>query len=58
MKELIAHLIGDYVLQNHWEATKKTEATLPAVTHAVKYTAAFLPVITGLHRIEKALGDK
>lgn len=44
MKELLAHLIGDYVLQNHWEATQKTEKSLPALSHAAKYTAAFLPL--------------
>jgi len=44
MKQLLAHLAGDYVLQNHWEATQKTEKALPALSHAVKYTAAFVPV--------------
>ena len=44
MKQLLAHLFGDYVLQNHWEATQKTERSLPAASHAIKYTAAFLPV--------------
>ena len=44
MKELLAHLAGDYVFQNHWEATKKTESNLPALSHAVKYTAGFIPL--------------
>lgn len=44
MKTLLAHLVGDYVLQNHWEATRKVEENLPALSHATKYTAAFLPV--------------
>lgn len=44
MKQALAHLWGDYVLQNHWEATKKTERALPATTHAIKYTACFLPL--------------
>lgn len=44
MKQLLAHLVGDYLLQNHWEATQKTERALPAASHAAKYTAAFLPV--------------
>ena len=25
MKELIAHLIGDYVLQSHWQTTEKVK---------------------------------
>lgn len=37
-------MVGDYVLQNHWEATTKTAAALPAATHAIKYTVGFLPI--------------
>lgn len=44
MKELLAHLTGDYVLQNHWEATEKVSKSLPALSHAAKYTAGFLPL--------------
>jgi len=44
MKELLAHLTGDYVLQNSWEAEEKVNSNLPALSHAVKYTAAFLPL--------------
>lgn len=44
MKQILAHLVGDYVLQNHWEATEKTNNWLPAITHATKYTAAFVPL--------------
>lgn len=44
MRELLAHLTGDYLTQTHWEATRKTEELLPAVTHAVKYAACFLPL--------------
>lgn len=44
MKQLLAHLSGDYLLQSHWEATEKTSRALPAASHAVKYTACFLPL--------------
>jgi hypothetical protein len=44
MKQLLAHLFGDYVLQTHWEATQKTEKSLPALSHAIKYTAGFVPL--------------
>lgn len=44
MKQALAHLWGDYVLQNHWEATQKVNHNLPAATHAIKYTACFLPL--------------
>lgn len=51
MKRLLAHLVGDYVLQSHYEAVTKTENWVPAATHAAKYAAAFLP----LTRSPKAL---
>lgn len=51
MKSLLAHLVGDYILQTHYEAIEKTKKWLPAATHAAKYTAAFLP----LTRSPKAL---
>lgn len=44
MKSLLAHLAGDYIFQSHYEAIKKTESWTPAITHAAKYTAAFLPL--------------
>ncbi len=44
VKRLLAHLVGDYILQTHYEAVAKTNSWLPAATHAAKYTAAFLPV--------------
>ena len=44
MKRLLAHLVGDYLLQTHYEASEKVNKWLPATTHAAKYTAAFLPL--------------
>ncbi|HET9656577.1 MAG TPA: DUF3307 domain-containing protein [Kineosporiaceae bacterium] len=41
---LLAHLAGDYVLQSHWMATRKTQAWVPAIAHAAVYTACYLPV--------------
>lgn len=41
---LLAHLVGDYVTQSHWEASEKTKSNLPAISHALKYTAAFVPI--------------
>jgi len=40
--QILAHLIGDYVFQNQWMATRKTTQWLPALVHAVFYTLAFL----------------
>lgn len=51
MKSLLAHLVGDYVLQTHWEAVEKVNSWTPAVTHAAKYTLPFV----ALTRSPKAL---
>lgn len=42
MNQLICHLIGDYVIQNHWMAQNKTKAWLPAIIHASVYILPFL----------------
>ena len=42
MNELIAHLFGDYVLQNHWMANKKTNSDLAAWCHVLCYMIPFL----------------
>ncbi len=44
MKRLLAHLVGDYLLQTHYEASEKVNHWVPATTHALKYTSAFLPL--------------
>jgi Protein of unknown function (DUF3307) len=45
---LLAHLVGDYVAQSHWMATRKTQEWVPAVAHAVVYTACYLAVTRSL----------
>jgi Protein of unknown function (DUF3307) len=39
---LIAHLVGDYLLQSHWMATEKVKRWWPAIVHGVVYTLPFL----------------
>jgi hypothetical protein len=39
---LIAHVIGDYVLQSSWMAQEKTRRWWPAVAHALAYGVPFL----------------
>lgn len=39
---LLAHLIGDYVLQSDWMASSKTKSSWPALAHAITYTIPFL----------------
>jgi hypothetical protein len=40
--QLVAHAVGDYVLQSDWMASLKTRQHVPAVVHALSYTLPFL----------------
>lgn len=40
--QLVAHAVGDYILQSHWMATQKTKQSFAAAVHAVTYTLPFL----------------
>lgn len=40
--QLVAHSIGDYLLQSHWMATQKTKRSLPALCHVLTYGLPFL----------------
>ncbi len=42
MEQLLAHLIGDYILQSHWMAENKTKAFWPAFVHALLYSLPFV----------------
>ena len=39
---LLAHLVGDYLLQSHWMACEKTKRWWPAVAHAATYTVPYV----------------
>ncbi len=39
--QLLAHAVGDYVIQSDWMANDKTSQNLPAVAHALSYTLPF-----------------
>lgn len=39
--QIVAHLVGDYLLQSHWMATEKTRNSVAAGVHAVTYTLPF-----------------
>lgn len=56
--QLVAHAVGDYIIQSHWMATEKTKQHMAAAIHAVTYTLPFalitqslaaLAVIGGTH---------
>lgn len=40
--QILAHGVGDYILQSHWMATRKTKSSFAAICHACAYTAPFL----------------
>ena len=44
MLQLIAHLIGDYLLQSGWMANNKTKRSFPAAVHACVYFLPFLVI--------------
>lgn len=39
---IVAHLVGDYLLQTHWMAAEKTHRWSAALVHAAAYTLPFL----------------
>ena len=45
MEQLLAHMVGDYVLQNHWMANRKTSSSLAAALHVLLYGLPFLLLI-------------
>ena len=58
VNELLAHLVGDYVIQTDHMAQRKTSESVPALLHAVTYTLPFtvltrkwqpLAIIAGTH---------
>jgi hypothetical protein len=40
--QLVAHAVGDYILQSDWMATEKTKQNTAAAAHAITYTLPFL----------------
>lgn len=44
--QLIAHMVGDYLLQSDWMATEKRKAAHVALAHALAYTLPFLLLTT------------
>lgn len=41
-ESLVAHLVGDYLLQSHWMAVEKTKRWFPAIVHGVTYSLPFI----------------
>lgn len=41
---ILAHLVGDYLIQSHWMAVEKTSRWWPAIAHGLTYTIPYLLV--------------
>lgn len=46
--QLVAHAVGDYILQSDWMADNKTKSHVAAAVHAVTYTLPFLLITQSL----------
>jgi hypothetical protein len=55
---VLAHLVGDYLIQSHWMAVEKVNRWWPAIAHGLTYTLPYalvtqswvaLVVIAGTH---------
>ncbi len=46
--QLVAHLIGDYVLQSDWMASEKTKRLWVAFFHAIFYAVPFVLILDGI----------
>lgn len=40
--QLVAHAVGDYVLQSHWMASEKTSRSVACLAHVATYVLPFL----------------
>ena len=40
--QVLAHMVGDYLIQSNWMANEKTKNTIAALVHATTYSAVFL----------------
>ena len=45
---LLAHLVGDYLLQSDWMAAEKTKRWWPAIAHGITYTLPYVLVTQSL----------
>lgn len=45
---VLAHLVGDYLLQSHWMATEKVNRWWPALVHGLTYTLPYVLVTQSL----------
>jgi|SRR3990172_2257543 len=49
--QIVAHLVGDYILQSHWMATSKRQSSIAAGIHAVTYTIPFTLITQNIYAL-------
>src|SRR6185369_420407 len=49
MPQLLAHLIGDFLIQSDWMAQNKTKRSWPCLVHALLYSLCFVPLLWHPH---------
>jgi len=54
--QLVAHAVGDYILQSDWMATEKTKQNAAAAAHAFTYTLPFLFLTTSPEALVAIMG--
>lgn len=54
--QLVAHYIGDYILQSHWMATRKTKDSIAAATHAFSYAIPFAWITQNVYALAIIIG--
>lgn len=54
--QLLAHAVGDYIVQSDWMANEKTKRSLAAAVHAATYALPFLFLTTSLAALAIIVG--
>lgn len=54
--QLLAHAVGDYVLQSDWMANNKTKRTVAALAHVATYALPFLFLLPSLTALAVIVG--
>lgn len=54
--QLLAHAVGDYIIQSDWMATEKTKKSVAAAAHALTYALPFLFLTTSVAALAFIVG--
>jgi len=54
--QLVAHAVGDYIMQSDWMATEKTKRSVAALAHVATYALPFLFLTRSLPALAFIIG--